>query len=593
MKRNENVEDILKQSLPSASAEEAGSATERVFSRLRSGSAGVLREDLIDFAPSRTLAWRWLPAVAAAAILIGVVWAGLAWQGQRGYPMLETTAGSRAIPPKEMVRSMDGAAATLTLPDGSRIEMRAGSELSWERHDDGTRIRLNSGAVIVNAAKRRSGHLYVQTKDVTVSVVGTVFFVNAEEEGSRVAVIEGEVRVQKGAAERKLRRGEQVTTGPSMEPRPVTEEVSWSQNAPILVAQLQQPNQESTAASTALVIGTVRTSSGVPAAGVRVTAIRNNSNDTVFRAIARMAVTDVTGGYRLEDILPGTYTIAAGYPGTREIAKEAVVSVGPAGIVAGLDFVLAESRKTFEETSVRPSIAVAGGGERGQGATVAVIKGCTNPPRVDPQQFVAINTTLYNLIGIATGYGCSYITSVDLVEGGPGWIKSDLFDVRGLLPPDSPRYTMASPELQAMVRALLESRFKLAMRREMKERSFYELRLGNSPAKLRPANESAGVQRLAIRWVPDPIAGESFVLVSENVSMEETVGWIARAIYAPVVDRTGLKGKFSFEVEYSKDGVARPLLPAAFRDQLGLRLEKVKGPIEVFVIDHVDKPTEN
>src|SRR5262249_33890083 len=77
--------------------------------------------------------------------------------------------------------------ATLKLIDGSLVEMRAYSELSLERADDGVRIRLKKGGVIVNAAKQGAGHLYVRTKDVDVSVVGTVFFVSAEETGSSVA----------------------------------------------------------------------------------------------------------------------------------------------------------------------------------------------------------------------------------------------------------------------------------------------------------------------------------------------------------------------------------------------------------------------
>jgi uncharacterized protein (TIGR03435 family) len=321
-----------------------------------------------------------------------------------------------------------------------------------------------------------------------------------------------------------------------------------------------------------------------------------------------MAVTDVSGRYRLEDVLPGSYTISAGYWGTREISKGSAVSVAAAANISNVDFDLAESTRTFEETSVRRSKAIAGGGERGQGDSVAVIKGCTNPPRIDPQQFVAINTTLYNLIGFATGYGCSYVTSVDLVVGGPGWIKSDLYDIRGLIPQVYSRDSLPLPEIRAMVLALLEDRFKLVMRREMQQRSFYELKLGNGPPRLTPWKEGDRVEvngepvttitgvaqsQLGILWVPDPVAGESFRLVGRNVSIGEFTGWIARAINAPVVDRTDLKGKFRMDVEYSKDGVARPLLPAAIRDQLGLRLDNTKGPIEVFVIDHVDRPTEN
>jgi len=159
----------------------------------------------------------------------------------------------------EIIRSNE-VEGMFTLEDGSRIEMRPRSEVSLEPGGDGVRIRLNRGTVIVTAAKQRSGHLYVQTKDVTVSVVGTVFLVNAEEEGSRVAVIQGEVHVQEGDRVKKLLAGEQVSTGVSREILPVVQEVSWSPNAALHVAMLQQntvppvePGLEFAAASIKLV----------------------------------------------------------------------------------------------------------------------------------------------------------------------------------------------------------------------------------------------------------------------------------------------------------------------------------------------------
>src|SRR5262249_51870725 len=132
------------------------------------------------------------------------------------------------------------AVAAIRFADTSRVEMRAQSEISLERASDGVRIRLNNGSVIVNAAKQGAGHLYVQTKDMTVSVVGTVFLVNAEEEGSRVAVIEGEVHVQQGDAATQLLPGEQVTTSQRMKSIGVKEGISWSHHAEEHLALLQQ-----------------------------------------------------------------------------------------------------------------------------------------------------------------------------------------------------------------------------------------------------------------------------------------------------------------------------------------------------------------
>src|SRR5215831_9114793 len=78
----------------------------------------------------------------------------------------------------------------------------------------------------------------VQTKDVTVSVVGTVFLVNAEEDGSRVAVIEGEVQVHEGTSYTRLRPGEQVATSPQVDARPVKDAIAWSRQADVFSAIL-------------------------------------------------------------------------------------------------------------------------------------------------------------------------------------------------------------------------------------------------------------------------------------------------------------------------------------------------------------------
>jgi uncharacterized protein (TIGR03435 family) len=142
----------------------------------------------------------------------------------------------------DTIRSNGGAGAVLALVDGSRIEMRSHTELSLERADDGLRVRLSSGGIIVNAAKQRTGHLYVQTRDMTVSVVGTVFLVNAEEVGSRVAVLEGEVTVQvkQGRPETTLLPGEQVVTNSSMPAPTVREAIAWSRSVDTLLALLRQ-----------------------------------------------------------------------------------------------------------------------------------------------------------------------------------------------------------------------------------------------------------------------------------------------------------------------------------------------------------------
>ena len=186
-----------------------------------------------DDGSRRHWAWAW-SAAAAVFVIAGAVGTAILWRPSADlYRVVEGE-----IRQGQPIGSERG--AVIELVDGSRVEIRSQSELSLERAEDGLRIRLNRGGIIVNAAKRRTGHLYVQTKDVTVSVVGTVFLVDAVANGSRVAVIEGSVRVQHGTSERQLLPGEQVTTDPLMEAPPVSREISWSRNAETLRARLQQ-----------------------------------------------------------------------------------------------------------------------------------------------------------------------------------------------------------------------------------------------------------------------------------------------------------------------------------------------------------------
>jgi uncharacterized protein (TIGR03435 family) len=157
-----------------------------------------------------------LRLAAAAAFVALAVGAAILWpKGPQLY-----TAGA--------------AGRQVTLEDGSQIEMRARAELTVEREEDGLGIRLHRGDIIVTAAKQRDGHLYVHTKDMTIAVVGTVFLVNAGSDGSRVAVIEGEVRVRgRGDVDTRLRPGEQVATSPTIARRPITEDIDWSRQANI------------------------------------------------------------------------------------------------------------------------------------------------------------------------------------------------------------------------------------------------------------------------------------------------------------------------------------------------------------------------
>jgi len=131
----------------------------------------------------------------------------------------------------QSVRTPSESRAMLRLRDGSLVEMNERAQFSVGIRRQNTTIQLERGNIIVEAAKRRTGHLYVADRDCVVSVTGTVFSVNSGMKGSRVSVIEGEVRVVESGTTQILHPGDQLSTSASVGAVPLQQEISWSQNA--------------------------------------------------------------------------------------------------------------------------------------------------------------------------------------------------------------------------------------------------------------------------------------------------------------------------------------------------------------------------
>ena len=143
-----------------------------------------------------------------------------------------------AVPAGADIRTARDAHAILRLRDGSRVEMRERSGLSVSERGRDVTIGLDHGDIIVQAAKRRSGHLYVATRDCRVAVKGTIFGVNSGLKGSRVTVIQGTVLVAQDRHKSVLHAGDQIATSPAMGATPARREISWSQNAGAYIAML-------------------------------------------------------------------------------------------------------------------------------------------------------------------------------------------------------------------------------------------------------------------------------------------------------------------------------------------------------------------
>jgi len=136
------------------------------------------------------------------------------------------------------IRTGKGSRAVIRLRDGSLVEMAERSDLALSERWSGKTIRLARGSVLVEAAKQRRGRLEVATPDSLVSVKGTIFGVTWGLKGSRVSVVQGEVRVDHGGLSKLLHRNEQSATDQSMALTTVATDISWSQNAAQYLAML-------------------------------------------------------------------------------------------------------------------------------------------------------------------------------------------------------------------------------------------------------------------------------------------------------------------------------------------------------------------
>jgi uncharacterized protein (TIGR03435 family) len=225
-----------------------------------------------------------------------------------------------------------------------------------------------------------------------------------------------------------------------------------------------------------------------------------------------------------------------------------------------------ENRAEFEVASIKPTAT--------QGSfTVDFLPG---------GGFSTRNVTVHNLL--RTAYGLQDYQ----ISGGPGWIDSAGFDIQAR----AAASTGEPPREQVlkMIQALLADRFHLALHRETRQLPIYALVVGKGGSKLQAADSNATPSRTL----------KMGQLITQKMSMTTLADLLTFDLERPVRDETGLKGDFAFALEWTR-GLAesdagpssRPSLFTAVQEQLGLKLESTKGPVEVLVIDRVEKPSEN
>jgi uncharacterized protein (TIGR03435 family) len=197
--------------------------------------------------------------------------------------------------------------------------------------------------------------------------------------------------------------------------------------------------------------------------------------------------------------------------------------------------------------------------------------------------FTFTNGELWMLIAFAYNIRGSQLV------GGPSWVRSEKYDVTAKADGDGNR---SEDEVRAMLRPLMADRFKLAVHRENRDLSVYALTVGKNGPKFAEAKERG----------PNDFRGTRGHFTSQRSTLATLAGYLGSDVRNFVFDETGLTGQYAITLDWNPeetqlDGGAgnssRPSLFTALQEQLGLKLESVKRPVEHIVIDHVERPSEN
>ena len=186
------------------------------------------------------------------------------------------------------------------------------------------------------------------------------------------------------------------------------------------------------------------------------------------------------------------------------------------------------------------------------------------------------------------------------ILGGPGWVNSERYDILARSANSLSNGASASNDVKAVrlrLQALLRQRFNLEVHRETRELPEYALEVAKKGPKLIQDDASNGSNNA--RTGIQRSCGQ---MIGTNATMANLSLMLARQLDRPVLDRTGLTGKYNFQFAWTPDtgpcsgspeSSNAPSIFTALEETLGLRLESIKGPVDSLIIDHADRPYEN
>jgi uncharacterized protein (TIGR03435 family) len=192
------------------------------------------------------------------------------------------------------------------------------------------------------------------------------------------------------------------------------------------------------------------------------------------------------------------------------------------------------------------------------------------------------------------------------ILGGPSWISHELYSINAK-PGDNPKSPILSPpqlikqriedeEWHLRIQSLLADRFQLRIHRETKEQPVYSLVVGKNGPKFRESRFSeADFQKGAVPG----LTMRPYELIGNSVAIRFLADELSRRLERNVIDRTGLNGEYDFNLHWVPDDADPNSGPdglsifSAVQEQLGLKLESDKAPVDAIIIDHIEKPSPN
>jgi uncharacterized protein (TIGR03435 family) len=202
--------------------------------------------------------------------------------------------------------------------------------------------------------------------------------------------------------------------------------------------------------------------------------------------------------------------------------------------------------------------------------------------RFEQRRLSVMHTSLSDLVKFSYGLQQSQI------EGAPGWFTSEMYDISAVPVGEG---EPSIKQWQSMVKRLMADRFQLKFHYEKREQTVYALTLAKSGPKLKTSQGD-----------PSELPGLGFGPPGNFGATNATMADFAEAMQQgvldrPLVDQTGLPGRFDFRLTWTPDHAEGPDAPpdlfTAIQEQLGLKLVSTKAPVDIFVISRVERPSAN